>query len=367
MQGQWIGFAETGEANGRIIMDLDDWQDRFRATARLFIDDQPGVACEFATDSRDVQHALTGVPLLWMPIRQATIVTKEQIATSHPDMSFPATADIQLNFDGDAAQVTWTTDIGTSGTANLIRSRPDLPSELEPEADVDSWDKFKQFAISQPRGRFIFRGQPEAVRLRTAFHRTHRKDLVRYVAEDIPFAHRLLTARTRHLFDLSRSDQLGAFWNLLQHHGYPTPLLDWTQSPFVAAFFAYRRRQRLDAPSDKVRIFAFDAGEWSRDFAQLQAVNFAELHFSILLALAIENPRVIPQQGVSTLTNVDDIETYVRGREFEKGKRYLYAIDLPATLRKDIMTELALMGISAGSLFPGLDGACEELRGRMFH
>ena len=30
------------------------------------------------------------------------------------------------------------------------------------------------------------------------------------------------------------------------------------------------------------------------------------------------------------------------------------------------MKELALMGINAGSLFPGLDGACEQLKERYF-
>jgi hypothetical protein len=30
------------------------------------------------------------------------------------------------------------------------------------------------------------------------------------------------------------------------------------------------------------------------------------------------------------------------------------------------MRELALMGITAGALFPGLDGSCEELRERLF-
>jgi hypothetical protein len=62
---------------------------------------------------------------------------------------------------------------------------------------------------------------------------------------------------------------------------------------------------------------------------------------------------------------VDDIETYIRSQESED-RQFMKIIDLPVRERPTIMRELSVMGITAGSLFPGLDGACEELRERFF-
>ena len=74
---------------------------------------------------------------------------------------------------------------------------------------------------------------------------------------------------------------------------------------------------------------------------------------------------MIPQQAASTVANVDDIESYIRSKEVNE-KQYLSAIDLPVRDREQVVRELGYMGITAGSLFPGLDGACEELRERQF-
>jgi len=156
---------------------------------------------------------------------------------------------------------------------------------------------------------------------------------------------------------------------LIQHHGYPTPLLDWTYSPYVAAFFAHRgiSNKKADAAdaNEKVRIHVFDQEQWRADLNQILFIIAPRLHLSIGEFIAIENERMIPQQAASTITNVDDIESYIQSVQ-QNRKQYLSAIDLPVSNRRQVVRDLSYMGITAGSLFPGLDGACEELRERNF-
>ncbi len=44
------------------------------------------------------------------------------------------------------------------------------------------------------------------------------------------------------------------YWTYLRHHGFPSPLLDWTKSPYIAAFFAFCD---CAGRAKKVAIFAF--------------------------------------------------------------------------------------------------------------
>jgi FRG domain len=276
-------------------------------------------------------------------------------------------ADVKGSWDDNNLLLEWTTEQGVKGFCNLPCSQASKPSKLKPLKK--NWKTYKEHVLRLEGKRFLFRGQAGPWRLRTSYHRTHRADINRFLEEDIPTLHRHLSARTKHIFNFEIPDEYGAFFNLIQHHGYPTPLLDWSRSPYVAAYFAYRNITNeivgAASPKDKVRILVFDQALWKADMEHILTLKTSKLHVSVHEFMAIENERLIPQQAVSTITNVDDMESHILSNE-HKDRKYLWAIDLPISDRSLVVEELRYMGITAGSLFPGLDGACEELKERNF-
>lgn len=369
MKGQWVG-AYTGSNAGLIIANIDERPSCFEGVAYLNETNNalPSTAAFFKTPNKEKEFQFRTGGL--SPINPQSGVTDSWNNVKqfyNNDVVIPTYADVTGKWDEATLTLSWTTDIGTHGSCILPCSRATQPSELKPI--VSDWSEFRNEIAKVEGRRYLFRGQCKPWRLQTSFHRTGRFNLNRFVLEDIPMLHKHLSARTRHIFNLEIPNENGAFFNLVQHHGYPTPLLDWTYSPYVAAFFAYRGISNEDAiraqPEDRVRIFAFNQELWKSNFNQLQQLLPAGPHVSIGEFIAIENERMIPQQAASTITNVDDIESYIKSKETSE-IQYLFAIDLPVRERNKVIQELEYMGITAGSLFPGLDGACEELRERNF-
>lgn len=359
LNGQWVGMYD-GSSNGTIIVNIDKTESGYRGVAYLSGEDTavPGSVAGFAVSNERSEFNFRTDWFIAFDRVSGQGVSLEVMADKYPDVSFPKYADVHGSLEDGVLKLFWTTDVGSSNKCVLPRSRAEQASELA--ASQENWEAYRQRRALELHKRYLFRGQNRPWRLRTSFHRAGRAELQRYLNEDIPALHRQLSARTRHVFNLQIGDEAGAFFNLVQHHGYPTPLLDWTYSPYVAAFFAYRgvtneQASRAEA-EDKVRILIFD---------QAAQVICPTLHVSICEFIAIENERMIPQQAASMITNIDDIESYVSSKETAK-KKYLWAIDLPMRDRQHVTNELSYMGITAGSMFPGLDGACEELKERNF-
>jgi hypothetical protein len=311
LNGQWHG-SYAGSSSGTITINIDITESGYRGVAYLSPDEQtlPGSVAGFVVANRPKEFTFRTDWILALDRTSGQAIPMEKITERYPGVSFAKYADAKGSVGDDLLTLSWTTDIGTANSCALPRSKSELPSELS--ASQESWETYKKrTALDLPK-RYLFRGQNRPWRLRTSFHRSGRADLQRYISEDVPALHRQLSARTNHIFNLQIGDENGAFFNLIQHHGYPTPLLDWTYSPYVAAFFAYRGITNEEAaktgPTDIVRILVFDQAQWRRDYLQLlQLILPFGFHVSICEFIAIENERMIPQQAASMITNVDDI------------------------------------------------------------
>jgi len=363
LKGQWIGKTK-GNLKGQIIINADDRGTTYGGIAFLLPEDKNIPASAVSFETKDNKKKTTFKAFI-APIdpRTSLPTSWESIKNLFPEVYPSKEATVAIQFEKSKLDFKARTDLGTVVESIIVRTPPTDISDVKGE--TKAWEEYKAFVSKLAGQNYIFRGQQKPWKLRTAFHRQGRYDLTRFLNVDIPLLYRRLSARTSHVFNLEIPNENGAFLSLVQHHGYPTPLLDWTYSPYVAAFFAFRKVAKTKR-NDVVRVYVFDQDRWKHDWNQLVMLNVPFLQLSIIEFLAIENERLIPQQSATTVTNIDDIESYIREKEEIKQCIYLSAIDIPVAERNRAMQELSFMGITASSMFPGLDGACEELRERMF-
>jgi hypothetical protein len=229
-----------------------------------------------------------------------------------------------------------------------------------------SWSEYKAQASADldEYGAYIYRGQRIAAwRLTSAIHRTalvrSTADITGYVNYMLPKVHDAVEGWTGRTWDLATPLGLAEFLAFLQHNGFPTPLLDWTASPYVAAYFAFEGVNHFAPQAENVAIYSFNQSAWQTDFKQFYDVANQTPHVSVLKPRMIGNHKLAMQNGCFTWSNVSDVEEHIRLNETGT-KVYLRKYELQVTERPRVMRELDLMGISAIQLMPSVEAVCKK-------
>jgi hypothetical protein len=275
-------------------------------------------------------------------------------------------AHLTLGVDG-AFSGSWTNGLGEGGSVHFALSPP---VEINP-TECQDWAAFVAWTnvMRKERNAGYFRGHgSNTFKLETTLQRNGYHRLDRYCVNTLSKFQRHAEAALNLHINMGDGNDYAMLLGLAQHFGLPTPLLDWSESPYIAAYFAFadaleNRGSRPDVK--KVRIFSL-----SQDFLDANRVDSVVLPYfkpyvSPLNISFRNNARLYAQQGGFTVTNHANMTGAIRELELSQDRKLLFAADLPVELVEEVLQDLAFMGLSGATLFPGLDGVSKMLKHEM--
>jgi hypothetical protein len=160
-------------------------------------------------------------------------------------------------------------------------------------------------------------------------------------------------------------------WDLLalaQHYRLPTRLLDWTENPLAALWFAFEKKIEKNVNR---YVWAFIVGEEDlfKEDMQNTANESPQTPYNQSITIVFRpnhvTNRITAQNGWFTVHKFVGKKTKTGFIALNTNKRYrkkLVKYEIPEDLRDEIMMKLDKLGINYFSLFPDLEGLSNYLK-----
>jgi hypothetical protein len=164
-----------------------------------------------------------------------------------------------------------------------------------------------------------------------------------------------MASRGRRNYPVDLTDD--EWWALGQHNGLATPLLDWTESPYVAAYFALAADPKV--LSDQCVVYGLSSifvDKTNAKEVDINNITWGEL--KLFKPKNDENARLVSQRGLFSITEfAPSVEDWLEEHAVGYQKAALIRIFIPKTARAVALRNLNRMNVNHLSLFPDLYGA----------
>lgn len=247
--------------------------------------------------------------------------------------------------------------------------------------NIDTWTDYLNLTLSQDYKSWAFRGQSDS-------NWPIKSTLTRYF-EDFKvnpdaWSHqeeriiRIFRRKAHHyLKNIPGDNDILQWLSLMQHHGTPTRIIDFTWSPFVSAFFALHRATKecsvwaiYPAGFDYQKNIKLNDGNKiiPKELWPTNNTIFKEKFLNSTIPFVVQgepnamNDRLIAQSGTFAVPSVLDQNLEDIFLNYPKSDDIIVQFKLNTIkLRDKAMSYFHVNNINESTLFPGIDGMARSL------